>query len=300
VVHDRMGDGTPDQERLSTTNGDPKAPVVVSLCLRQPGMATTAGVVRDAGYRAEAALRAGARLVAVLRAGARFAAVLRAGARLAAVLRAGARLAAVLRAGARLAAVLRAGARLVAFFAAVLRAGARLAVVLRTAFFTALLAVVFLALTFLTAFLTAFLAVVFLAATLRAAVLRAGAFLAALLRAAVLRAGAFLAVLLRAAVLRAGAFLAAAFFLVAFFTAMGAPSLGFNADLNVEPVANRTPFDAGIGTTAPVRGFLPIRAARRIGLKVPNPMTDTFLPERTSAMIVSNKTSTTSSTTRRL
>jgi hypothetical protein len=29
-------------------------------------------------------------------------------------------------------------------------------------------------------------------------------------------------------------------------------------------------------------------------------MTDTFLPERTSVMIVSNKTSTTSSTTRRL
>ena len=268
-------------------NRGPMAPVVVALRHPpplQPVFGRVGGAVCGDTYRRVAALRAGARLVAFL------AAVLRAGARLAAVLRAGARLAAVLRAGARLvaflAAVFRAGARLAAFLAAVLRAGARLAVVLRTAFFTALFAVVFFALAFLTAFLTAFLAAVLLAVALRAAVFRAGAFLAVLFRAAVFRAGAFLAV--------------AFFFVAALFTAMGAPSLGFNADLNVEPVANRTPFDAGIGTTAPVRGFLPIRAARPIGLNDPNPTTDTFRPERTSAMIVSNKTSTTSSTTRRL
>ena len=79
---------------------------------------------------------------------------------------------------------------------------------------------------------------------------------------------------------------------------MDTPSLGVNADLNVEPVANRTPLDAGIGTTAPVRGFRPTREARRVGVNVPNPTTVTFRPDRTSVMIVSNNFSTTSSTVR--
>ncbi len=173
-------------------------------------------------------------------------------------------------------------------------------------------------------------------ATLRAAVLRAGAFLVVRFRAADLRAGAFflvvrfavrLAVDFRAAVLRAGAFLvvrfrAGAFFTAflavalradvflagalrtallaaAFFTAIDTPSLGFNADLNAEPVANRTPFDAGIGTAAPVRGLRPTRGPRVVGLNAPNPITVTFRPDRTSATIVSNRESTTFSTARR-
>ena len=115
-----------------------------------------------------------------------------------------------------------------------------------------------------------------------AAVLRAGAFLAA-----VLRAGAFLA-----AVFFAGAFLAAVFFA----TAMDNPSSGFNADLNAEPVANRTPLDAGIDTAAPVRGFLPTRGARSVGENVPKPTTVTLCPDRTSEITVSNRTSTMSST----
>ena len=122
---------------------------------------------------------------------------------------------------------------------------------------------------------------------------------AAVFLAAVLRAGAFftafLAVALRAAVFLAGA-LRTALLAAAFFTAIDTPSLGFNADLNVEPVANRTPFDAGIGTTAPVLGFRPTRGPRAAGLNVPKPITVTFRPDRTSVTIVSNKTSTTSST----
>ena len=129
------------------------------------------------------------------------------------------------------------------------------------------------------------MAAVFLAGAFLAAVFLAGAFLAA-----VFLAGAFLA-----AVLRAGAFLAAVL-----DTAMDIPSSGVNADLNVEPVANRTPLDAGIGTTAPVRGLRPVRAARAVGENVPNPTTVTFRPDRTSVMIVSNTASTMSSTVRRV
>ena len=170
-----------------------------------------------------------------------------------------------------------------------------------------------------------FLAGAFLAVRFRAAALRAGAFLVVRLavrlavdfRAAVLRAGAFLAVRFRPAVLRAGAFFTAflavalradvflagalrtALLAAAFFTAIDTPSLGFNADLNAEPVANRTPFDAGIGTTAPVRGLRPTRGPRAVGLNAPNPITVTFCPDRTSATIVSNRESTTFSTVRR-
>ncbi len=172
-------------------------------------------------------------------------------------------------------------------------------------------------------FLVAFLAVDFRAVRLRAGAflrvvrLRAGDFLAAaFLRVVRLRAGARLAVAFlvvrlragalfvvrlavdfRAAVLRAGAFLAERF--AAFLTAIAFPSLGFNADLNAEPVANRTPFDAGIGTTAPVRGLRPTRGPRSAGLNVPNPETVTFRPDRTSEMIASNNASTMSSTARR-
>src|SRR5450759_3683688 len=148
--------------------------------------------------------------------------------------------------------------------------------VLRTAFFAVFLAAALRA----GALRTAFLAAVFLAAVLRAGALRT-AFLAAVFLAAVLRAGALraalFAVVFFAPVLRAGA-LRTAFF-AAFFTAMGAPSLEFNADLNAELVANRTPFDAGIGTAAPVRGFRPKRAERVAGLNVPKPITVTFCPD---------------------
>jgi hypothetical protein len=106
--------------------------------------------------------------------------------------------------------------------------------------------------------------------------------------AADLRAAVFLAGLLRVDLLAA-----------AFFTAIDTPSLGFNADLNVEPVANRTAFDAGIGTTAPVRGFRPRRGPRALGMNDPNPTTVTFRPDWTSVMIVSNTPSTTSETVRR-
>jgi hypothetical protein len=60
---------------------------------------------------------------------------------------------------------------------------------------------------------------------------------------------------------------------------MGTSSLGINADLNAEPVANRTLLDAGMRTAAPVRGFRPVRAARRTGVNVPNPTTVTFRPD---------------------
>ena len=166
-----------------------------------------------------------------------------------------------------MAAVLRAGA----FLAAVLRAGAFRAAVLRAGAFRAAV--------FLTAFFTA----------VRFAVTFFTAFFTAVRLAAARLATAFLAVV----------FLAAAFLAGAFFTAMETPSLGFNADLNAEPVANRTPLDAGIGTAAPVRGFLPTRGARSVGENVPKPTTVTFRPDRTSEMIVSNRISTVSSTVRR-
>ncbi len=117
-----------------------------------------------------------------------------------------------------------------------------------------------------------------------------------------LRAGARLAVRF-AADFRAAVFLAGLFrvdlLAAAFFTAIDTPSLGFNADLNADPVANRTPFDAGIGTAVPVRGFRPTRGPRALGVNDPNPTTVTFRPDRTSAMIVSNTPSTTSETVRR-
>ena len=181
-----------------------------------------------------------------------------------------------------------------------MRAGAFLAVRLAVDFRAAVFLVVRLAALRAGAFLAVRLAVDF-----RAAVLRAGAFLAVRLAGAFLavrfRAGAFfvafLAVALRAAVFLAGALRTA--LLAAFFTAIDSPSLGFNADLNAEPVANRTPFDAGIGTASPVLGFRPTRGPRVVGLNAPNPITVTFRPDRTSATIVSNNTSTTSSTVRR-
>ncbi|HXW39189.1 MAG TPA: hypothetical protein VEJ44_05795 [Acidimicrobiales bacterium] len=86
-----------------------------------------------------------------------------------------------------------------------------------------------------------------------------------------------------AADFRAAVFLAGLFrvdlLAAAFFTAIDTPSLGFNADLNAEPVANRTAFDAGIGTTAPVRGFRPRRGPRALGMNDPNPTTVTFRPD---------------------
>ena len=109
---------------------------------------------------------------------------------------------------------------------------------------------------------------------------------------------AFFAVDLRAAVFLAGA-LRTALLAAAFFTAIATPSLGFNACLNAEPVANRTPFDAGIGTTAPVLGFRPTRGPRAVGVNAPKPITVTFRPDRTSVTIVPNNSSTTSSTIRR-
>jgi hypothetical protein len=100
----------------------------------------------------------------------------------------------------------------------------------------------------------------------------------------------------RAAVVGAGVFAPA--FLAAVLAAIGTSSLRFNADLNAEPVANRTPFDAGIATAAPVRGFLPSRGARRTGVNVPNPTMVTFRPARTSATMVPVTASRTSSTAR--
>ena len=172
-----------------------------------------------------------------------------------------------------------------AFLAAVLRAGAFLAVSCGRGLLAAVLRA------------GAFLAVRF-AAVLRAGAFRAGAFFTALLAAVFF--AAFFAVVFLAAVFLAGAFRAEAFLAAAFFTAMDTPSLGVNADLNVEPVANRTPFDAGMRTAAPVRGFRPRRAARAVGVNVPNPTTVTFRPDRTSVTIVSNSCSTTSSTVRRV
>ncbi len=129
---------------------------------------------------------------------------------------------------------------------------------------------------------------------------RAGARLAADFFLAVdFRAGAFFTAFLAedflAAVLRAGDFLAVRL-VGALLTAIDGSSLELNADLNAEPVANRTAFDAGIGTTAPVLGLRPTRGPRLTGWNVPNPTTVTFRPDRTSAMIVSNRTSNASPT----
>jgi hypothetical protein len=63
-------------------------------------------------------------------------------------------------------------------------------------------------------------------------------------------------------------------------------ALPFTTDLNVELGEKRTPLDAAMRTAAPVWGLRPVRAARRVGLKLPNPTTDTFRPAFTSLMIV--------------
>ncbi len=216
-----------------------------------------------------------------------------------AALRAGARLAAVLRTvrlAVFFAAVFLAGARFVARFAAVFLAGDFRTVRLAVFFAAVLRAAVFLAGDFRTVRLAVFFAAVFLAGA-RFVVRFAAVFLAAVFLAGARFVVRFAAVFL-AAVFLAGAF-RTAFLPAAFFTGMDTPSLGFNADLNVEPVANRTPFDAGIGTTAPVRGFRPTRGARAVGVNVPKPTTVTLRPDRTSAMMVANSASTTSSVVRR-
>jgi len=102
--------------------------------------------------------------------------------------------------------------------------------------------------------------------------------------------GAFLAAV-RPAVFLTPAFLVAARGDAAFLTpaeddedAFGAGSDAFplRTSLSIALAANRTPRAGPMLTGAPVWGLRPIRAARRVGLKLPKPATTTRRPERTS------------------
>jgi hypothetical protein len=84
----------------------------------------------------------------------------------------------------------------------------------------------------------------------------------------------------------------APFFADAFATAFLIGPLLFKADLKAEAGANRTLFDAAIFTGAPVCGFRPVRAARDVGVKVPNPKIDTLSPDLVSVITESMKATT--------
>src|SRR5947199_311711 len=109
------------------------------------------------------------------------------------------------------------------------------------------------------------------------------------------RAQRFLAVLAVLAVAFLAGALAAAFLPPAFLAGAAdflAPPLVFSADLKAAAGAKRTPLDAAIFTGAPVCGLRPVRAARDVGLKVPNPKMLTRLPALVSAITASRNTET--------
>jgi hypothetical protein len=78
----------------------------------------------------------------------------------------------------------------------------------------------------------------------------------------------------------------------AFDAALFAPARLFNAVLKAEEGVNFTPFDAAILTGTPVRGLRPVRAARAVGVNVPNPKIDTLLPPLVSDFTALMKAST--------
>lgn len=102
-------------------------------------------------------------------------------------------------------------------------------------------------------------------------------FLAAVFVVVALAAVFFAAVLVVVAL--AVVFFAAVFLLAVFFE--------FRASLKAEAGAKRTAIDAGILTGVLLCGLRPIRAARDLGVNVPNPKTDTFSPDLVSAITVS-------------
>jgi putative acetyltransferase len=117
-------------------------------------------------------------------------------------------------------------------------------------------------------------------------------------------------VVLRAVALRPVAFfrpvvfLAAAFFFPLALAGLGAifgsarADLPLTTSLKVELAPKRTPLEAAIFTGAPVCGLRPVRAARRVGLKLPKPTTATRRPLLTSLMIVWTNALTASSASR--
>lgn len=129
-------------------------------------------------------------------------------------------------------------------------------------------------------------------------------------------AGAFFAVLaFFAGAFFAGAFFAGAFFAAAFFVPVvedaalaelepergltaGSEALPFSTSLKVVLGPKRTPRDAAMRTGAPVWGFRPMRAARRVGLKLPKPTIETFRPALTSAITALMKALTAASASR--
>jgi len=172
-----------------------------------------------------------------------------------------------------------AGGRPAAFLAdglAAFLAGARLAAFLAgarpTTFFVArpvALRATFLVETLLAVFLATFLMAAFLVAAFLGAAFLVAAFLGAAFLVAAFPGAAFL-VLFRAALL-AGDALGA-----------GSVALPLRTSFNIALAANRTPRAAAMLTGAPVCGLRPIRAARRVGLKLPKPATTTRRPDRTS------------------
>ena len=106
------------------------------------------------------------------------------------------------------------------------------------------------------------------------------------------------------------AFLAGAFFVVpddfaaflagaAFLSAAFFPDDEFNSFLNAWAGAKRTPLAAAIFTGVPVCGLRPIRAAREVGLKMPNPEIDTLFPALTSLITAPNNAFSAASAVRR-
>jgi hypothetical protein len=192
--------------------------------------------------------------------------------------------------GARAATRTEAWRRAGAFFATALVAAARFAGAL---FATALVA-------------AARFAGALFATALVAAARFAGAFFATALVATALVAAARFAGALFATALVAAARFAGAFFAELRATRAEAPvSFGapngafpFSISLNNELAPKLTPLLAEIRTAAPVWGLRPMRAARRVGRKAPNPTIATRRPPFTSLTMVCTVAFTTFSTSR--
>ncbi len=202
--------------------------------------------------------------------------------------------------GARAATRTEAWRRAGAFFATALVAAARFAGAL---FATALVAAA--------RFAGALFATALVATALVAAARFAGAFFATALVATALVATALVAAARFAGALFATALVAAARFAGAFFAELratraeapvsfGAPNgaFPFSISLNNELAPKLTPLLAEIRTAAPVWGLRPMRAARRVGRKAPNPTIATRRPPFTSLTMVCTVAFTTFSTSR--
>ena len=160
-------------------------------------------------------------------------------------------------------------------------------------------------------FAGALFATALVATALVAAARFAGAFFATALVATALVATALVAAARFAGALFATALVAAARFAGAFFAELratraeapvsfGAPNgaFPFSISLNNELAPKLTPLLAEIRTAAPVWGLRPMRAARRVGRKAPNPTIATRRPPFTSLTMVCTVAFTTFSTSR--